>query len=198
MKKFFFSLVFTSILGASWAQNKLQETITLNSLNAVPNGAYVQLTWTPDTQFTSGNYIVERSKNGNEFIEVSRTQASTSQVEFLETDFLPFDGLSYYRLRLVDNAGQVRYSNMVPVKFMDGKGVSPTVTDVKNSNTSSDGILVVVRDQSGAEYFSKIEITSSSDPLAVLDLEEELTKGVTYHIVACSDQNYFSKNIIVR
>jgi hypothetical protein len=186
------------MLSASFAQNKLQESIVVNNLNAVPNGAYVQLTWTPESQFTSGNYIVERSKNGNEFVEVSRTQASTSQVEFLETDFLPFDGLSYYRLRLVDNSGQVRYSNMVPVKFMDGKGVSPATSEIKNQTTVSGGILVVVRDQNGTEYFSKIEIAASSDPLAVVDLEEELTKGVTYHIVACSDQNYFSKNIIVR
>ncbi|MGL4596720.1 MAG: hypothetical protein ACRCYO_04280, partial [Bacteroidia bacterium] len=148
MKKFFFSLVFMCTLGTGFAQNKSQETVVLNSLFAVPNGSQVQLTWTSDMQFTSGHYIVERSKNGNEFVEVSRTQASSSQVEFLETDFHPYDGLSYYRLRLVDQAGNVQFSNMAPIKFVEGVGVSPIA--LENTQASyAEGIVVVVRDQSG-------------------------------------------------
>ena len=169
------------------------DAVTITSLNAVPRGTQVLLSWNPDKKDIVG-YKVERSKNGSEFEMFSEVEGSDQPVEFIETDFAPLAGLSYYRLSAVLQDGRVIFSNVVPVKFSaTTNATSPVQAYTKEYEN---GVLVIVRSAMGDEFYSKVEVENAIDPIKCKDADPALAHG-TYTIVACSDQELYSKQIIV-
>jgi hypothetical protein len=172
--------------------------VDLTSVNAVPRGGQVLISWNPEHDKVM-NYHVERSKNGTDFVKFSDVQGSDQQLEFLETDFAPLEGLSYYRITATLESGEELHSNIVPVKFStSGNATSPVpanATGLKNSENKS--VLVVVRSKDGDEYYSKVEVENAGDPVEVKDLDPALAQG-TYMIVGCSEQQLYSRQLIVK
>ena len=167
----------------------------ITSLTATPLDSHVLLSWT-----TTGSsievYELERSRNGIDYATISRVEPGSVNTEFMETDFQPIDGMSYYRIKVIDAEGNITYSNATPVKYKAGAPVSPTPGRV--SAASNNGpVLIVVRNSAGEEYYSKVEVTSEADPLLATDLEQRLAAG-TYTIVSSSVQEYYSKQITVK
>lgn len=173
--------------------------VDLTSLNAVPRGAQVLISWNPEQEHVL-NYHVERSKNGTDFVKFSDVQGTSQELEFLETDFTPLEGLSYYRITATLENGQELHSNIVPVKFsVTGNATSPVPANATGAKTdlSEKSILVVVRNKNGDEYYSKVEVENSGDPVEVKDLDPVLAQG-TYMIVGCSEQQLYSRQLIVK
>ena len=50
---------------------------------------------------------------------------------------------------------------------------------------------------SGDEYYSKIEISSAGDPVECSNADPNLTLG-TYTIIGCSEQELYSKQLLVK
>jgi hypothetical protein len=182
----------------SFAQQQT-ESLGLTSFNAVPRGPQVLLTWNP-TQGQAVSYQLEKSKNGLEFVAFGQIEASQNLLEFLETDFQPYQGMSYYRLKITNEDGTFSYSNVVPIKYnAAGEAISPvpvrktssTVTDTDNE------MLVVVRDQSGNEHYAKVEVSDDGTPVECVNPDPTLTAG-TYTIIGCSDQQFYSKQLVVK
>ncbi len=183
--------LFSTLTFSVNAQTK--EAATITSLNAVPRGTQVLLSWNPDKKDIVG-YKVERSKNGSEFEMFSEVQGSDQPVEFIETDFTPLAGLSYYRLSARLKDGRVVYSNVVPVKFSaNGNAASPVQG---NTTENEKGVLIIVRSAMGDEYYSKVDVENANDPIQCKDANPVLAQG-TYTIVACSEQELYSKQIII-
>ena len=195
MRLLFTVAIFSTLSFSSIAQNA---DVTMTTLNAVPRGGQVLLSWNPE-QKDIVSYQVQRSKNGADFVAFSEVEGTNEELEFLETDFTPFTGTSYYRITATSVEGIVLYSNIVPVKFSaDGNSASPvpaTATGLK-TNEKNKFILIVVRSKDGVEFYSKVEVESSSDPVQCKDPDPILEKG-TYTIVGCSEQELYSKQIIV-
>lgn len=73
--------------------------------------------WTTEDEAGRGEYIVERSKDGNNFGEVGRVTAkgkSINQYQFSD----PFFSLEkvYYRIAAKDAAGKLTYSKIVSIE----------------------------------------------------------------------------------
>lgn len=193
--RFLLSLVLAVSLSVSaFAQ---QTVITNTSFNAIARGSQVMLTWNPGkTEVIS--YQLEKSKNGSDYIAFGQIEGTTQLLEFIETDFQPFEGLSYYRLKLTHSDGTVGYSNTVPVKYnANGEPVSPVAVEKEKGATSDQSVLVVVRNSSGEEFYSKVDIANEGNPVECTDLDPLLSAG-TYTIIGCSDQNYYSKQMLVK
>ncbi|CAN5137976.1 hypothetical protein BH09BAC5_BH09BAC5_15930 [soil metagenome] len=189
-----FSL-FTLGLNAQHAENALAMT----SLNAVPRGTQVLLSWNPE-QKDIITYHVERSKNGAEFTSFSEVEGTNETIEFLETDFTPLSGTSFYRLTATLESGVVLYSNVVPVKFSaNGTSVSPVPqTTIGSTNLQKDkSVLMIVRSKDGGEYYSKVDVENAGDPVECSAPDPSLAIG-TYTIVGCSEQDLYSKQLIVK
>ena len=58
-------------------------------------------------------------------------------------------------------------------------------------------VLVVLRDITGRELFSKVVISSSNNELVALDPEGKIAKG-SYLITASSSNKFYSENLIVK
>src|ERR1051325_2674203 len=139
------------------------QTVSLTSFNAVAREKQVLLSWNPEMAGIQ-TYELEKSKNGVDFVDFGNMQGGSVNFEYIETDFNPFDGLSYYRLKLVNEDGSVSFSNVVPVKYdQNGNPVSPVPTET-SALTKDKSVLVVVRSASGDEYYSKVNVASEGDP----------------------------------
>jgi hypothetical protein len=187
--------LFTTLTFSASAQTA-NESHPITSLNAVPRGAQVLLSWNPDQKDIVG-YRVERSKNGSEFEMFSEVEGTNQQLEFLETDFTPLAGLSYYRLTAISATGELLYSNIVPVKFSaNGTAASPVQTKTTGKQAEN-SVLVIVRSAGGEEYYAKVEVENSNDPVQCKDADPVLAQG-TYTIIGCSSQELYSKQIIIQ
>jgi len=181
--------------------------IELLSFNAIQNKDVVNIFWETASETNNDYYTVERSKDGIVFEPVSITKGSSKSLqnlEYAETDFNPLSGISYYRLKQTDLNGEFTYSKIVAVNYHFGDiGMdvypNPNSGDFKISLTGIENkeVLVVVRDISGKECFSKIILTQDKDQIIAVDLSGTLKPG-TYIVISSSFNKLYSKKIIVK
>ena len=96
--------------------------IALLNFGAVKNGGKVDIEWQTATEKNNNYFIVEKSRNGVDFISVDSIDGSgTSQslINYSTTDPAPYKGISYYRLKQVDYDGKSTFSKIVSVEDED-------------------------------------------------------------------------------
>lgn len=100
--------------------------VKIGSIKAYEKAAGVQIDWTAFTEINAEKYVIERSANGQQFTAVgevaARNLSIASDYGFFDPNPLP--GISFYRLRNLDQDGKSGYSNIVRVNLSkDGKSV---------------------------------------------------------------------------
>lgn len=71
-----------------------------------------QLTWTTAREFGFDRFVVEKSSySGRDFVEIGEVKGGTDRYAFLDKSAAK--GISYYRLKMLDNDGTYAYSRMV-------------------------------------------------------------------------------------
>jgi hypothetical protein len=92
--------------------------IELLSFHARPEGSKVLLDWATASERDNAYFTVQRSADGEHFVDLLRTTAvgdSWARQEYLAVDDAPLSGTSYYRLRQTDVDGSYSESAVVPV-----------------------------------------------------------------------------------
>jgi hypothetical protein len=181
--------------------------IELLSFDAIMNNKQVDVTWSTATETNNDYYTIEKSKDGIHFEPLSIVDAagnSSSIINYKDIDTNPFEGISYYRLKQTDFNGTFTYSKIVAVNYSlskDGFTIFPNPTQGEINITFEDleqkEVLVVIRDISGKECFSKVIITQENQQLIGIDSEHKLAAG-TYIITASSNNKLYSKKLIVK
>lgn len=85
------------------------------------NGTGNVLRWVVENELNNRGYELQRSIDGVNFSEISFAQSknytnSAANTEYGYSDLRPFNGNTYYRLKIVDNDGTFKYSNVVLVR----------------------------------------------------------------------------------
>jgi hypothetical protein len=181
--------------------------VELLSFDANQIDKAVEISWVTASEKNCDHFIVERSREGNAFEAVAKvTGAGNSSVElsYSTTDYEPYNGISYYRLKQVDFNGTVYYSSMIPVTFSGDLGVFsvyPTLSSgtftVSYSGNTGQEVLLVIRNILGQEYYSKGFIIENGSFVQAINLTDKLSPGV-YMIVASSDDRIHEKKIIIK
>lgn len=181
--------------------------IELLSFDAIMNDKKVDITWSTATETNNDYYSIEKSKDGINFETVSIVDAagnSLSTINYKDIDVNPFDGISYYRLKQTDFSGTFSYSKIVAVNYTlsdDGITIFPNPTDgeinINIKDLEGKEVLVVIRDMTGKECFSKVIVSQENQQLIATDSEHKLASG-TYIITASSSNKLYSKKIIVK
>ena len=188
------------LVTSSYATNNNYPAI---NFDAHPSASKVDLKWESFAEKNVASYTVERSKDGElwaEIITVNSIGASNSKESFLESDFNPIQGVSYYRLKKTLADGLHAYSNIVVVKNHNlmGEGVSSlALEDHDYSGLCCDEIIIVLKDQKGDEYFSKIYVVDQPTNLIGLDLENHLNAG-NYTVTASSVEALVSLPLTIK
>lgn len=186
--------------------------IELSEFTANPRDNYVELYWKTATQINNDYFVVEKSKdaqNWQQLVIVKGAGTSYTTLEYLEIDPQPYEGINYYRLKQVDFDGNYSYSQIVAVKF--SKQIATGGEPVLFPNPIAAGetlniqfpanymeVLVVLRDMMGKEVFSKVIVFEENNLLYAIPLDKELPSGM-YLVIASSHRNtLFSKKIIIK
>ncbi len=183
--------------------------IELLSFDAHVNEAEVDLKWVTSTEVNNDFFTIERTTNTKDWEEVviiNGAGNSSQQIEYFETDYSPISGTSYYRLKQTDFDGNYTYSSIVPVSIENDKNnglnIFPNPVEVGglvslDFEDYEEEILVVLRDVTGKEFYSKLFLNIEKGKLIGIPIEDIIPSGI-YLITATSENQIYSKKISVR
>lgn len=145
----------------------------------------VRTTWTTESETNSDFFTVEKSTDGDNWIEVAKTEGagmSSQQLNYAVTDPQPFSGLSYYRVKQTDRDGNFSYSGIVSVvnEASEEKiSVFPNPSDAEITITGIGEAFYFV-DAFGKEVHCPV-ISGAEEKNIRLDITQ-LQKGIYYLI----------------
>lgn len=145
--------------------------IELLSFTAHVNGSKVDIHWVTASEINNDYFTIERSRDLQKWellINVEGAGNSSQILNYFDSDYSPYSGLSYYRLKQTDFDGNYTYSNIVPVKYEDNAqgnlSLFPNpieggnLLNVSFEDIEEEEVLVVLRDITGKEFYSKLFI----------------------------------------
>jgi len=94
--------------------------VTLLKFNAVLRNQVVSLQWQTTHEQNLTGYTVLRSKDGINFSDIGFATAKNNgglTTEYLVPDNRPFNGINYYKLKMVDKDGKFSFSKIVSVNI---------------------------------------------------------------------------------
>lgn len=164
----------------------------------------VLLEWSTSAEVNNKAFEIQRSSNGSNFETIGTVPASTaltSVKHYQFTDGQPFNGDNYYRLRQVDNDGQVHMSNVIKVNVQTAKlwQVYPNPVSASTAlRITSDmkQLQVLLTDMSGKVIFRTMYTTASGGQQIALPVQN-LSKG-TYLLKITSDKGSSTEKLLVQ
>ncbi len=99
--------------------------ISFNSFGARVKNKQVELSWQTAALSNNGIMVVEKSANGIywQTVDGIAPVPITSKTSYLVTDKEPLNGISYYRLKEVTNAGELYYSRIIKIRLEEETGI---------------------------------------------------------------------------
>ncbi len=93
--------------------------LSLLSFNATYDNNKVKLLWSTENEINTRNFEVERSTDGTIFAAIGNVNAKNAagKNEYSLVDNNPVNGVSFYRLKIVDRDGSFKYSNVISVNI---------------------------------------------------------------------------------
>ncbi len=92
--------------------------VQIESFSATKNNEVVKLDWTVATESSIAEYVIERSSDSRNFKMINSIAArNISGSRYSLTDFRPIPGVSYYRIRIREENGTVKYSTIASVNL---------------------------------------------------------------------------------
>lgn len=189
-----------------WQINPLP--IELLSFNAKSNGDKVDVIWTTASEINNDYFTIERTVDGINYEVVGTVKGngnSTSVINYVSEDNIPYNGVSYYRLKQTDFDGKVSYSDLKMVSFENDQDLSFMIYPNPNDGSvfylktygNTNNVLVVVRDVLGNEMYSNEFISDEvNDHVQVIEPSQKLKPGV-YFISATTKDKIYNKRLIV-
>lgn len=111
--------------------------VTLTSFRAYEAGTAVITEWKTVAESNIERYEVERSADGFQFLKIGEVDSrnSPSPAVYTFTDLQPLQGNNFYRLRIPERDGAVKYSAVVSVRT--GAGIASGIRIYPNPVTHS-------------------------------------------------------------
>ncbi len=179
--------------------------INLVSFNAASKTNGVDLNWITNSEINSGYFIVYRSKNGVNFDEIGRVNATgfAAGSSYSFNDGLSGGGLSYYRLKLVDRTGYSKLSGIIKANLNTKNidlAIYPTVVnDMLNyvvENPKAGRLNVIVSDVSGRRITNLSESFAAGTTQKNINVSK-LAQGM-YLLTVTDETTSFKKSVIFK
>lgn len=166
--------------GTTSALNSLP--VELISFQAVQNELSTYLMWETSSEYNTSHFSIERSTKDFSFREIGKIYLdgnSNTNSLYSFKDIQPFDGINYYRLKIIDHDGSFEYSNIEVVHFdrTPTNKIFPNPVEnnihIKNLDSNLEDIVIEIYNQNGQlihsdEYqLDQGQITLSTDLVRV-------------------------------
>ena len=174
--------------------------VQLVSFTASRNNETVKVDWNTETESEIAEYVVERSPDGRNFSFLN-SMAAKNQAgsRYSITDFRPVPGNSYYRLKIREQNGSVKYSGIATISLATASDfkISPSPwspgQDLFIANPAKEKLSVHFFNEKG-EKLAEGSTDSRNLPTAGL----ARNKGVVYYKVFDQANRMISKgNILI-
>jgi hypothetical protein len=112
----------------------------------------INVTWTTASEHNTSHYIVEHSRNGNDWEALTMVAAAGNSTSLLDYTYVhenPNAGTNYYRLTQYDNDGEFEQFNAVAVDC-DNMNNTTTLSTYPNPSEGSFYISLFTEDMEGA------------------------------------------------
>jgi hypothetical protein len=168
--------------------------VTLTKIKAYQKDNGIQVDWTAENEVNIGSYEVEKSVDGQHFakgtgITAKGNNSVTQNYSWLDENAVT--GSNFYRIKVIEKSGEVKYSNIVKVDIAYAKGtitvfpnpIKGSVIQVKLSNMEKGRYSAVLYNTLGQKLYSNtIEHTLRSGNYTI-SLGRLISKGTyTLHI----------------
>jgi hypothetical protein len=172
--------------------------VTLTSFTANCNGEKVNIDWTTATEYNSSHYILQNSRDGQNWVEVAKIQSAgtTNQKSNYSYQDKSFGGISYYRLVQVDFDGQFEIFGPISVNCeIDINNIivypnpSSNTVSIQMINQMDETMDLTILDFNGKIIFKK---TISTQIIEQIDLKDYMN-GVYTFIFSSINQTHTTK-----
>jgi hypothetical protein len=171
--------------------------VTLTHIGAQWKNTAIQLNWQVADESNIDRYVIERSADGKTFSKLGSVTAVNEihNHNYSYTDGSPLEGTNYYRLRIEETTGTVRYSTIVSLKANStaGENLSVYPNPVRNNSLQFEASLpagaykLKVVNSAGVEVMSVNYQHGGGMAVQTLPVPHKITKGV-YHLVISSSK----------
>jgi hypothetical protein len=129
-------------------------------------GKKTQLKWITTNEINTSKFIVERSDDGVNFDPIAEVKANNTSGthQYISSDQNPLKGISYYRLKQMDNDGKYTYSKIVAIDLKLNKDVVLYPNPVGNSLIFMHPSSLSVATINLVSANGKLEISISAQP----------------------------------
>ena len=173
----------------------------------MPNGEKVDIAWETATEQNNAYFTIEKSKDGINFtklIDVPGADNSTAYKNYAETDYQPYSGTSYYRLKQTDYNNNYKYFTIVQINFDAQQSVvfypnplaNSTSLNVNVNGYQNQEVIVILRGMQGREFLTKMLLSADNSHEFMVDETQSLPPG-TYIVTASSNNKIYNYKLIV-
>ena len=144
--------------------------VTLVSFEATPVDGKVNLHWKTSAEQNTKNFVVERSSDGKNFLPVTSVNAkgnSSVDLNYYAVDENPFNGTSYYRLKIIDFDSEESYSKQVAVRI-DGLDIDELVL-YPNPFNQNDEVNLNIKYNTPYELTQVLDITGKNVQFKIVE-----------------------------
>lgn len=113
--------------------------VRLVHFSAFKNDNSVAVTWTTTDEINMSHYEIERSANARDFVSIKSVTGlnQNREIKYTINDNSPVGGISYYRLKAIENTGTAKYSKIISLQFSTGSTVTVYPSLWKSGTTLS-------------------------------------------------------------
>ncbi|MEP7170872.1 MAG: T9SS type A sorting domain-containing protein, partial [Bacteroidota bacterium] len=176
--------------------------VEMISFGATPYKDKVKIYWATASEDNAKEFIIEKTGNGQDFTEIAQLKASgnsTSLLNYKCYDDKPSPGENFYRLKQVDNNGEISYSRIVSAKFLaaaaDFNIIPNPARDkvtIRFHAAENYPALIQVTNVQGKTVWSKQFIAEEGVNECLLNMND-LARGIYSVQLIVDDQNMVSK-----
>jgi hypothetical protein len=193
-----------------WRDFYILPVTILDFKGNISTDAIAKLSWSVTSEININYYDVERSTNGTEFSKVAQVNAlnliNTSAVSnYTANDNVAnLNGIIYYRLKIVDNDGSIKYSNVINFKLNNSTKTAvsiypnPAINNftVKITSSKDETVQVKIFDMLGKVLLNQqTNIVVGINKISFNDISR-LTSG-TYTVQIMMNNQLFTEKLIV-
>ena len=167
--------------------------IKLLYFNTKPKGNNVILNWATANEVNNDYFTIERSTDGKTFNELTHKPGagnSSSVLYYSTIDKIPYEGISYYRLKQTDYDGNSTYSDIQSVNFITKNEIltteifpNPIVDDKLNIQYESENTTKLelrIYDQIGKLVYQEDLQIMRGNNIKSINLPNNLPSGVLF------------------
>lgn len=192
-----FSIIFKSI-------NTLP--VSLTDIKAYQKGEGIQVEWTANTEINIDRYEIEKSADGVQFAFAASVNAKDNSASIKKYDWFdasPNPGNNYYRIKIIEKSGEVKYSEITTVKIKKadaGITISPNpvrgnIISLQLSSLEKGKYSVNLYNNLGQKFYNSLLTHAGNSASYKIDLGRLKCKGV-YKFTISKEEKTFVETII--